>query len=291
MSALCYENQNYDISSDRPLQIQDLYSIVHDPYCTFYSEYGLHDVKHLLKKGPIDTASHPNFFFRDHQLYCITSNEPTPITKDSIQDIHLLQQAIPHFTIYGVTSHPKDTIQVFVNALHGKTITLDISSKESVYGVKLQIQKALAIPIDQQRITFEGKQLQDHCSIAEYNISHHSTLHLSVPLPGGMLQEPNPNQRKYDSSVNWKKTVPVHIRYPNGMSATTQLPHLLTVENIDEVTKHIVHLVVHGSKEAVEEATHVTATAATHPGTSEPKLSMPKQSTARFGFLRNCVIL
>lgn len=81
------------------------------------------------------------------------------------------------------------TKQIFIKTLQGKTMTMDVSDSDTIESVKNRIHEKEGIPVDQQRLVFNGKQLENNFKISDYGISTEtgspSTIHLVLRLRGG----------------------------------------------------------------------------------------------------------
>lgn len=82
------------------------------------------------------------------------------------------------------------SMQIFVKTLTGRTVTISVCGSNTIYDLKLMIQKKEGIPCDQQRLVFSGSQLEEHQTLKELNITKEVTVHLVLRLKGGCVAAP-----------------------------------------------------------------------------------------------------
>lgn len=76
-------------------------------------------------------------------------------------------------------------MQIFVSTLNGKTLTIDVEPSEPISSIKSKIESMEEIPVNEQRLSYGGKQLVDDKLVSDYEIQNKSMIQLLLTLKGG----------------------------------------------------------------------------------------------------------
>jgi hypothetical protein len=95
---------------------------------------------------------------------------------------------------------------LFVKGLEGNTYTFILEGQPheiTVEALREKVSTKTNIPVDQQRLIFGGKELQDGNKLSKYGVSGNATLYLVMRLTGGATVERPaiPTTRKIDDSI------------------------------------------------------------------------------------------
>ncbi|XP_060589600.1 ubiquitin-like protein 4A [Ruditapes philippinarum] len=75
-------------------------------------------------------------------------------------------------------------MRILVKVLKGSECAVSISSGASIMDIKQQLQSQVSIPVDQQKLIYQGKALLDEKTIEHYKIGDGAKLFLMLKKPG-----------------------------------------------------------------------------------------------------------
>lgn len=184
----------------------------------------------------LKNLSHIAMDYKLGELFVFSENQ---ITFDQSNNNTFLPHV--HTEVRLVTSFDS----IFIQTLTGKKFQLVVSQSDTIEEVTNKIRHHEGIPLDQQRLIFAGKQLENSFTLAEYNISDQSTLHLVLRLRGGMAHWTS--SRKDYEMLHLEKfkfhpiyeTVQLNVRLLNGQDIPL---HIATDCTVDELKRKIIEL-------------------------------------------------
>ncbi len=139
-------------------------------------------------------------------------NNVIPIT-DSVEDTINITKNIKKFylSIQDMNSQKKvyrpelfeetyNSFHMYVKTLTGKSfpVSLNQLNETTIYDLKLHIQEKDSIPVDQIRLIFAGRELDDKKFLSDYNLIRNSNIHMVLRLCGGMFNEVSGRNGAYE---------------------------------------------------------------------------------------------
>ena len=102
----------------------------------------------------------------------------------------------------------KGVIKILFKMLTGKNFYLLVKSSDTLKETKIKIENKEKIPIEQQRLLFAGKELEDNKTFNDYNIKNEDTIHLALRLKGVMkILIKTINQKIINLDANYSDTI------------------------------------------------------------------------------------
>ena len=71
-------------------------------------------------------------------------------------------------------------MKVHLALTSGRTFTVEVFPVDAIWSIKMAIEEHEGIPLDQQRVLFEGKELDNNKTLHHYNIREETTLTLVI---------------------------------------------------------------------------------------------------------------
>ncbi|XP_072048105.1 uncharacterized protein [Amphiura filiformis] len=93
--------------------------------------------------------------------------------------------AITDRTVIPKKPDNKGHMKIYIKTLTDKTIPFEVYSSDTILDVKVMIWDKEGISFDQQRLIYDGKQLEDDRTVGGYSIQNASIIHLVLRLRGG----------------------------------------------------------------------------------------------------------
>ena len=127
--------------------------------------------------------------------------------KELEDDKNLFDYNIQNYFIY-LDLRIKGVIKILFTMLTGKNFYLLVQSSDTLKETKIKIENKEKIPLEQQRLLFAGKELEDNKTFNDYNIKNEDTIHLALRLKGVIkILIKTINQKILNLDANYSDTI------------------------------------------------------------------------------------
>eukprot|EP01083_Nonionella_stella_P145482 455998_1 len=125
-----------------------------------------------------------------------------------------------------ICNTPKPNIQshkikILVKTLTDQIMEIEIEPSAKVQTCKEKVHQMRGFPVDQQRLIFAGKQMDDHKTLKSYGVDQDATVHLVLRLRGGVVEDQKGDEGANAYSGEGVKASPKISSAQPGMSAAS----------------------------------------------------------------------
>uniref|UniRef100_H3BDE9 2'-5' oligoadenylate synthase n=1 Tax=Latimeria chalumnae TaxID=7897 RepID=H3BDE9_LATCH len=106
--------------------------------------------------------------------------EPLKGNCDNTAYCEVYDSVDPFMTVTGLKSQIEQRTEIFLKNDKGVTHTYTVHPLETVTDFKKKVEKVEKVPVDQQRLLYGGRQLEDGHKLYDYNIEPESTIFLTL---------------------------------------------------------------------------------------------------------------
>lgn len=104
--------------------------------------------------------------------------------------------------MYGLNKY---MIDITIETLAGTKFSLKVSKLETVQSIKLKIQRHEGIPVSHQHLVWQSNELDDQCTLNDYNIQNGATIKMVLALRGESINTRRSNRLKIKIYTPQKK--------------------------------------------------------------------------------------
>uniref|UniRef100_A0A8B9TLF8 2'-5'-oligoadenylate synthetase like n=1 Tax=Anas platyrhynchos TaxID=8839 RepID=A0A8B9TLF8_ANAPL len=98
---------------------------------------------------------------------------------------HLASYGIYYDTTLVLLRTEPQEMEIFVKDIKNQTMTYSVRPTDTVLQLKKKINSRQGIPVEQQRLTYDSRNLEDQHTLQHYNVQPKSTIYLLLRLRGG----------------------------------------------------------------------------------------------------------
>lgn len=173
--------------------------------------------------------------------------------KDLHPDLTLSDYGVCHHSTLMLVPNIPSTCPLFVKTAASINVLLQTEKSDTVADVKILIQDKEGIPVAQQRLIHDGKELsEDDCTLEKYGINAYSTLYIVLRLP----IERTHSQLSLSIVLSTGKTFPVDVNVGDTAEAVKKAIEVNSGIPVDQQELRIKGLVI-SNNEPLQESTNV----------------------------------